>query len=190
MERAIAGFLEGLKLEAGGFPGEELTKTPARVARAWADDLLSGYAQDPAALMTTSPTPAGSGPVVVRELSFQSVCVHHLLPFFGVAHVAYLPGERIAGLSKLARVVDAHARRLQTQEHLTASIVATLDEVLSPRGVLAVLTAEHTCMSLRGVRKEQGMMTTLAASGIYDEPEARREMLAVLAPAGRFPGAR
>ena len=126
-------------------------------------------------------TAAGAGPVLVREISLASVCVHHLLPFFGKAHVAYLPGERQAGLSKLSRVVDAHARRLQTQERLTASVVRTLEEVLEPRGAIAVIEAEHTCMTLRGVRKEQGRMVTVETSGLYEtDPAARAEVLELL----------
>jgi len=100
--------------------------------------------------------------------------VHHLLPFFGYAHVAYVPGARLAGLSKIGRVVDAHARRLQTQERLTAAIVATIDTVLAPRAVLAVLEAQHTCMTRRGVRKERSRMTTLAAAGLWAESAAEQ----------------
>ena len=109
------------------------------------------------------------------------VCVHHLLPFFGQAHVGYLPGERLVGLSKIGRVIDAHARRLQTQERLTAAVVRTLDSGLVPRGVIALLRAEHTCMTCRGARKEQGRMLTMASSGIYDsDPAARREILSLI----------
>jgi len=143
---------------------------------------VSGYAEDPAELLTWTASPGGAGIVCVRDISFASICAHHLLPFSGFAQIAYLPGERIAGLSKIGRVVDAHARRLQTQENLTSAIVATLDAVLEPRGVLALLTAEHTCMTLRGVRKEQSAMTTLAGSGLYEtDPRARGEVLSLLA---------
>ena len=100
------------------------------------------------------------------RFSVASICVHHLLPFFGTARVAYLPGERLAGLSKLGRVVDAHARRLQTQEHLTAEIVASLQRALEPRGTVVLLEAQHTCMTLRGVRKEQSRMVTTAARAV------------------------
>ncbi len=158
------------------------------MTRAWVDELLSGYGADPEKLLTWSPAPAGGGTVLVRDVRFASVCVHHLLPFAGRAHVAYLPDERLAGLSKIGRVVDAHARRLQTQEHLAAAIVRTLDAALAPRGVLAVLEAEHTCMTLRGVRKEGSAMSTVAASGIYEsDRDARREVLDLLG-AGRGNG--
>ncbi len=147
MSAAIRAFLEGI----GAADVDDLERTPARVAQAWCDDLVSGYGTDPAGILTWTDVPPGGGPVLVRRISFSSVCAHHLLPFAGQAHVAYLPGERLAGLSKIGRVVDAHARRLQTQERLTAAIAGTLEQVLIPRGVLVVLSAEHTCMSLRGV---------------------------------------
>jgi len=174
LQAAVRAFLEAL---GPGIDDEELARTPERVARAWADDLLAGYAVDPAGEMTWSPVPPGAGPVVVRRVRFASVCVHHLLPFFGFADVAYLPAERLAGLSKIGRVVDAHARRLQTQERLTAAIVATLVEALEPRGALAVLSAEHTCMTCRGVRKDHSRLLTLASAGVYDDPVPRREIL-------------
>jgi len=178
MEAGIRLFLEGL---GERFAGDDLEATPGRVARAWSEDLAAGYAEDPRALLTWGPAEEAAGPVVVRGLRFASVCVHHLLPFFGEAAVAYLPGRRQAGLSKIGRVVEAHARRLQTQERLTAAIVRSLCEVLEPRGALAMLSATHTCMSVRGVRQDQGRMVTLAAAGSWDrDPTARAEILALL----------
>jgi len=173
MAEGIRTFLEGLNR---GFEGDDQARTPDRVARAWVEDLVSGYAIDPESELTWTPAPPDTGPVVVSGIRFASVCVHHLLPFSGVAHVVYLPGERLAGLSKIGRVLDAHARRLQTQEHLTADVVGTLEQVLDPRGVAVLLEAEHTCMTLRGVRKEGSRMTTLSAAGIYRaDPAARAE---------------
>jgi len=183
LEAAVRGFLAGLQLDSRlhRFAGDELERTPERVARAWVEDLLSGYAIDPGPELTWSAVPEGSGLVLVRGIHFASVCVHHLLPFSGQAHVAYLPGRRLAGLSKIGRVVDAHARRLQTQEHLTSSIVNTLRDVLEPRAALAVLEAGHTCMSLRGVRKEQARMTTMVAVGQWESDAAgRAEVLHLL----------
>jgi GTP cyclohydrolase I len=178
MEKGIRLFLEGL---GRGFEGDDQEATPGRVSRAWAQELLGGYALDPDELLTYTPAPEECGPVLVRRISFASVCVHHLLPFFGVAHVAYLPGKRLAGLSKLSRVVDAHARRLQTQENLTSGIVSTLERVLEPRGVLALLEAEHTCMTLRGVRQERSIMVTMGAAGLYDrDGGARSELVDLL----------
>jgi len=180
MESGIRLFLEGLGVRG---PGDELDKTPARVAKAWREDLLAGYSIDPEAEVTWVEAPSHCGPVVLRDIRFASVCVHHLLPFMGLAHVAYLPAERLAGLSKLGRVVDAHARRLQIQEHLTGQIAATLDRALVPRAVLVVLEAEHTCMTLRGVRKEGSRLVTYAATGAWEnDPVARHEILDLLAP--------
>lgn len=181
MERAVADFLDAV---GERFRGDDLEATPARVARAWSEDLLSGYGVDPGAAMSwTELDEEAAGPVLVQNVRFASVCVHHLLPFFGRAHVAYLPGRRLAGLSKFGRVIDGWARRMQIQERLTQSILDTVVETLEPRGALVVLQAEHTCMTLRGVRKEQSQLTTLAAAGGYDrDPAARREVLGLLLP--------
>jgi len=186
MEEGIRRFLEGLGRSADG---EDLASTPGRVARAWAEDLVSGYADDPERELTWTAVEEGGGPVLVIGVSLASICAHHLLPFYGTANVAYLPGRRLAGLSKIGRVIDAHARRLQTQERLTAAIVSTLTRTLECRGVLVLLRAEHTCMALRGVRKEGSEMVTIATSGVYeDEPAARAEILSLLGrPTGRSP---
>jgi GTP cyclohydrolase I len=182
MEAGIRMFVEGI---GERFPGDDLDATPDRVARAWIDDLVSGYAIDPEVELTWTAAPADSGMVLVRDITFQSVCVHHLLPFAGIAHVAYLPGARLAGLSKIGRVVDAHARRLQIQERLTANVVETIARVLEPRAALAVFEAEHTCMTLRGVRKEHSRLVTLASAGAWaGDGAARREVLDLL-KAGR-----
>lgn len=183
MEAGIRMFLEGLGQR---FPGDDLEKTPARVARAWSEDLVAGYAVDPVAELTFVEAPPSCGPVLAKDMRFSSVCVHHLLPFSGFAHVAYLPAARLAGLSKLGRVVDAHARRLQIQEHLTGRIAETLNAALAPRAVLVVLDAEHTCMTLRGVRKEGSRLVTYAAKGLWEsDAAARREILDLLAPGRR-----
>lgn len=182
MEEAIRSFLSGV---GERFPGDDLDATPARVARAWAEDLLAGYALDPAAELTFTSVAPGAGLVLVRDVRFASVCVHHLLPFAGLAQIAYLPGARLAGLSKLGRVVEAHARRLQIQERLGSEILATLERVLEPRGALVVLDAEHTCMTLRGAKKESSRLTTLVGCGVYEsDPAARGEVLALLGARG------
>jgi GTP cyclohydrolase I len=179
MTAGIRAFVEAL---GERFPGDDLDATPERVAKAWEEDLVAGYALDPEAELTWTHAPEGSGLVLVRDIRFASVCVHHLLPFSGVAHVAYLPDGRLAGLSKLGRVVDAHARRLQIQERLTSQILGTIAHVLRPKGALVILEAEHTCMTLRGVRKESSRLVTLAASGCYEaDASARRDVLDLLA---------
>jgi len=182
MAGGIRAFLEGIDQR---FEGDDQGATPDRVARAWAEDLVSGYAIDPGEVLGWTPVDEGCGPVVVRQIEFASMCVHHLLPFFGSASVAYLPGRRLAGLSKIGRVVDAHARRMQTQEHLTAAIVDTIATGLEARGVIALLEAEHTCMTLRGVRKAGSRMLTMATAGIYEtDPAARAEMLNLMQSRG------
>jgi GTP cyclohydrolase I len=178
IEQAIGLFLEGIGQR---FEGDDLEATPGRVARAWCDDLLSGYDVDPEAALTWTPVESGGGPVLVRRVRFASVCVHHLLPFFGFAHVAYVPSRRLAGLSKIGRVIDAHARRLQTQERLTAAVVDTMQRALEPEGTIALLHAEHTCMTVRGVRKSEGRMITVSSAGLYREHSAaRNEILGLL----------
>jgi len=177
MAQAVHAFLEAIgKADSPG-----VGRTPERVAQAWYEDLVSGYRIDPDEILTWTPVATGGGVVIVRDVSFASICAHHLLPFSGRAHVAYLPGERLAGLSKIGRVVDAHARRLQTQENLTAGVADTLQKNLEPRGVLVIVRAEHTCMSLRGVRKEQAEMITVENRGVYrDDPAMRSDVLSML----------
>ncbi len=183
MIEGIRTFLEGT---GATFENGHLDETPERVARAWAGDLLAGYGTDPEEALTWTATKDGGGPVLVRDIRLASVCVHHLLPFFGVAHVAYLPATRLAGLSKIGRVVEALARRLQIQERLSEQIADALDRVLEPHGVLVMLEAEHTCMTLRGARKESSRLVTLAARGSLErDPAARGEILQLL---GRRPG--
>lgn len=181
MEDGIRAFLDGI---GGGFDGDDRARSPERVARAWREDLVAGYGRDPSAELTWTACAEDEGLVVVRDVEFASICVHHLLPFSGMADLAYLPGRRLAGLSKLGRVLDAYARRLQTQEHLTREVLATIDDVLAPRGALVVLRAEHTCMTLRGVRKTGSRMTTIRGSGVLAHGPQRAELLALL---GRHP---
>lgn len=154
-----------------------LRDTPRRVAAAYAELLT----REPVAL-TTFPNDAGYDElVVVREIPFHSLCMHHLLPFHGVAHVAYLPSERIIGLSKLARVVELFARDLQLQERLTMQIAGCLQQHLQPKGVGVVLEAEHLCMSLRGVQKAGTRTTTSALLGLLrDDARTRQEFLALV----------
>lgn len=179
MAEGVRTFLEGI---GERFEGDDLDRTPDRVARAWSEDLLAGYNVDPDAALTWTEAPADSPLVLVRDVGFASTCVHHLLPFVGAAHVAYLPDRRLAGLSKIGRIVEAHARRLQIQEKMTSDILDTLTRALEPRAALVHLEAVHTCMTLRGARKERSRLVTVAASGLYEnDPGARREILDLLA---------
>jgi len=173
-ERAAADLLEALGADTSS---ESLQETPRRIAAMYAE-LLS-----PAPFnATTFPNDGGYDELVVaREIPFHSLCEHHLLPFTGVAHVAYLPGERILGLSKLARVVDYFARSLQVQERLTTQVAGWLQRELEPKGVGVVLEAEHLCMSLRGVQKPGAKTVTSALQGlIRDDPRTRQEFLSLV----------
>jgi GTP cyclohydrolase IA len=156
---------------------EHLRETPRRVAKAYAE-LLTPRPFN----ATTFPNDEGYDElVIVGEISFQSLCAHHLLPFHGTAHVAYLPGERLVGLSKLARVVELYARRLQLQERLTTQVADWLDEHLQPRGVGVVIEAEHLCMSLRGVQSPGAKTVTSALRGLVkDDPRTRQEFLSLI----------
>jgi GTP cyclohydrolase I len=157
--------------------GESLRETPRRVAAAYAELLTPEHFE-----ATTFPNDEGYDELVVaRDIPFHSLCEHHMLPFVGRAHVAYLPGERIVGLSKLARVVDHFARRLQVQERLTVQIAGWLTETLKPKGVGVVLEAEHLCMSLRGVQKTGAETVTSALHGtVRDDARTRAEFLTVV----------
>src|SRR5215212_9351120 len=172
LQRAAAELLRAL----GADPGAEgLEETPRRVADAYAELLTPQPFQ-----ATTFPNEGYDELIVARSIPFHSLCMHHLLPFHGVAHVGYLPGERIIGLSKLARVVELFARDLQIQERLTTQIAGWLERELEPRGVGVVLEAEHLCMSLRGVQKSGARTVTSALHGLVrDDARTRQEFLAL-----------
>ena len=171
MESAVVDFLQALGVD---LDDESLRDTPRRVAAAFAE-LLTPLPFEP----TTFPNTEGYDELVVaRSIPFHSLCERHLLPFTGVAHVAYLPGDRIVGLSKLGRVVESFARRLQVQERMTVQIADWVEEFLQPRGVGVVLEAEHLCMSLRGVQKPGTITVTSALHGLVrDDARTRQEFL-------------
>ena len=160
---------------------EGLAKTPARVARAY-EFLTKGYDQDPRAVINGALfVEEYSEMIVCRDIDFFSLCEHHLLPFFGRATVAYIPKHHIIGLSKLARLVEVFARRLQVQERLTTQIAATLMEELQPLGVGVVLKAEHLCMRMRGVEKQNSTVVTSAMLGVFRaNHETRQEFMTLL----------
>jgi GTP cyclohydrolase I len=158
-------------------------RTAQRVADAWRDEILSGYRADPKRILGAAFPGREAGMVVVRDIPFVSVCVHHLLPFHGTAHVAYLPDGRLVGLSKIARAVDALARRLQLQERLTRQIVESLDGALRPRGAACRMEAEHLCMTIRGARKRGSRVVTSDYSGAFARrPALRAEFLRLTGP--------
>ena len=168
---------------AGDDPSREgLRDTPKRVAKAY-EEWFRGYAQDPVDLLqrTFEETDGYDEMVVLRDIRFESYCEHHLAPIIGRAHVAYLPRSRVVGISKLARVVEAFAKRMQIQEKMTAQIANTFDEVLQPKGVAVVIEATHQCMTTRGVHKPGVIMVTSRMLGAFrDDPSTRREFLAMI----------
>jgi GTP cyclohydrolase I len=154
---------------------EGLVKTPARVMRAYRF-FTKGYAEDPRAIIGDAMfTEDYSEMIIVKDIDFFSLCEHHLLPFFGRAHVAYLPKGRIVGISKIARLVETYARRLQVQERMTDQIANTISDVLGASGVGVVVEAEHMCMRMRGVEKPNSIVVTSSLVGVFRERETRQE---------------
>jgi len=172
---------------AGDDPDREgLRDTPARVARAY-QEFFVGYDTDPVAVLerTFEETDGYDEIVLLRDIRLESTCEHHMAPIIGRVHVAYLPFRRVVGISKLARVVDAYAKRLQIQEKLTAQIANTIQEVLEPRGVAVVIEAAHQCMTTRGVHKPGVTMVTSRMLGAFrDDPATRRELLSMIGHRG------
>jgi GTP cyclohydrolase IA len=176
VERLVTELLEAI----GENPGREgLRATPRRVAAMY-EELFAGIDDDPERYLTVTFAADHDEMVMVRDIPFASLCEHHMIPFMGKAHVAYIPGDdgRITGLSKLARLVDSFAHRLQVQERMTTQIADTIERVLEPRGVLVVVEAEHLCMSMRGVRKPGTLTITSAVRGLFrDDPRTRAEAM-------------
>jgi GTP cyclohydrolase I len=168
---------------AGDAPGREgLLDTPKRVVDSY-DELYGGYRECPAEVLDRTFSEIGHYDdfVLVRDITFNSHCEHHMMPFMGRAHIAYKPVARVVGLSKLARLVDVYARRLQTQEHLTSQITTALDEILKPAGVAVMLEAEHMCMSVRGVEKPGSSTITTQFTGSFrDNPEDQVRFLTMV----------
>jgi GTP cyclohydrolase IA len=193
-ERAPAPFVKPTREEAeeavrtlirwaGDDPLREgLLNTPSRVARAYAE-WFDGYNSDPVDFLqrTFKETDGYDEMVVLRDIRFESFCEHHIAPIIGVAHIAYLPDHRVIGISKLARLIEVYAKRLQIQEKMTAQIANTLQEVLQPRGVAVVIDASHQCMTTRGVHKPNTSMVTSRMLGAFrTDPSTRREFLAII----------
>ena len=159
---------------------EGLQKTPERVAKAM-QFLTEGYQMDAKAILEGAKfTEAYSEMVIVKDIELYSLCEHHMLPFFGKAHIAYIPNGYITGLSKLARVVDVFARRLQVQERLTHQILDAIQETLQPLGVGVVIEAQHLCMMMRGVQKQNSVTTTSAFSGQFEDGRTRNEFMRLI----------
>ncbi len=156
---------------------EGLTKTPMRVAKAM-QVLTRGYKQDPHKVLTDALFEEEYNQmVIVKDIDFFSMCEHHILPFYGKAHVAYIPNGHITGLSKIARVVDIFSHRLQVQERLTQQIMDCIQETLNPLGTMVIIEAKHMCMQMRGVEKQNSITTTSAFSGAFNQAKTREEFM-------------
>jgi GTP cyclohydrolase I len=179
-ERAVETLVRWIEADSGQLR-EGLARTPQRVVESYGE-LFAGYQADVSKLLKATFNAEGyDGIVLLRDIEFYSTCEHHLQSFTGRAHVAYIPVERIVGISKLARLVDAHARRLQNQERITKGIADDLEQYLSPLGCAVVIEASHGCMQCRGVKKQNAVMTTSAMRGVFfDKAEARSELMQLI----------
>lgn len=181
-KKKIVAAVEQILQAIGEDPQREgLQKTPQRVANMY-EELFSGSSIDPKTYLTTQFTEDKHGEmVIVKDIPFFSMCEHHMLPFVGKAHVAYIPGDgRITGLSKIARVVEGYSHRLQLQERLTSQVADALMEVLQPQGVLVVIEAEHMCMTIRGVKTPGALTVTSAVRGTFHKNVTRSEALSLI----------
>ena len=175
--RTLLSYIEGEE----NSDREGLKNTPKRVVESW-DEIFAGYDMDAGELLDATFNAEGyEGIVLLRNIEFTSTCEHHLQPFNGRAHIAYIPVERIVGISKLARILELHARRLQNQERITKGIADDLERELKPLGSAVILEAAHGCMQCRGVAKQQAIMTTSAMNGVFFErSEARNELMKLI----------
>ena len=173
----IVRFVEGCE----GPLREGLSKTPERVVQSYVE-VFSGYNQDSQEILDSTFNAEGyDGIVLLRDMEFHSTCEHHLQPFSGRGHIAYIPVDRIVGISKLARLLDMHSRRMQNQERITKDVADDIEKHLNPLGCAVILEAQHGCMRCRGVKKQNAVMTTSAMRGVFfDKPEARTELLQLI----------
>ena len=156
---------------------EGLLKTPERVARAL-QFLMQGYEQNPQEIIRSAMfTENYRQMVIVKDIDFYSMCEHHMLPFFGKAHIAYIPNKQITGLSKIARIVEVYARRMQVQERMTTQIKECIQKTLNPMGVMVIIEAQHLCMQMRGVQKQHSITTTSDFTGVFEQAKTREEFI-------------
>lgn len=181
VEQIAHHYSEILRLIGENPEREGLLKTPIRAAKALID-ITQGYRIDPCEVVKKAIfTHSGSNMVIVKDIEFYSMCEHHILPFFGTVSVGYIPDGKIVGLSKLARVVDVFARRLQVQERLTSEVCDIVTKMLPNKGVIVACTGEHLCMKMRGVEKQHSATTTYSYSGVFEQsPEMRREFIELI----------
>jgi len=177
MFNGVRLFLEGMGLD---LTDQHLKGTPERIVRAWSEAFCSGYKLDPKDILTTNFVPEKTldQMIITKNIPFCSTCIHHLVPFRGIAKIGYIPNKKLTGLSKMARILDMYAKRLQIQESLTSEIAHALMEHLQPKGVGVVLEAEHLCMTIRGVQKEGATtVTSCLLGGMKDNEQTRAEFL-------------
>ena len=180
LDELATHYKEILKLLGENPEREGLEKTPMRVAKAM-QVLTRGYTQDPHKVLTDALFEEKYNQmVIVKDIDFFSMCEHHILPFYGKAHVAYIPNGKITGLSKIARVVDIYSPRLQVQERLTEQVMQCINDTLKPQGVMVVIEAKHMCMQMRGVEKQNSITTTSAYSGVFESSKTRNEFMNLL----------
>ena len=180
LDELATHYKEILKLLGENPEREGLEKTPMRVAKAM-QVLTRGYTQDPHKVLTDALFEEKYNQmVIVKDIDFFSMCEHHILPFYGKAHVAYIPNGKITGLSKIARVVDIYSHRLQVQERLTEQVMQCINDTLKPQGVMVVIEAKHMCMQMRGVEKQNSITTTSAYSGVFESSKTRNEFMNLL----------
>ena len=180
LDELAAHYTEILTLLGEDPAREGLEKTPMRVAKAM-QVLTRGYTQDPHKVLTDALFEEKYNQmVIVKDIDFFSMCEHHILPFYGKAHVAYIPNGKITGLSKIARVVDIFSHRLQVQERLTEQVMQCINDTLKPQGVMVVIEAKHMCMQMRGVEKQNSITTTSAYSGVFESSKTRNEFMNLL----------
>ena len=177
----VKGILEHIEPDQKNGLREGLKNTPKRVVESW-NELYSGYNQDPKEILDATFNGEGyDGIVLLKDVEFYSTCEHHLLSFTGKAHVAYIPTDKIVGISKLARLVEVYAKRLQNQERITTQVADALIEHLKPLGAAVIIEASHSCMGCRGVKKNHAIMTTSAMRGVFfDKAEARAELMQLI----------
>ena len=176
-KRLAENYRETLAVLGENPEREGLLKTPERVAKAM-QFFMQGYEQDPEKILSSAVfTENYRQMVIVKDIDFYSLCEHHLLPFFGKAHIAYIPNKKITGLSKIARVVEVYARRLQVQERLTTQIKECIQKTLNPLGVMVIIEAQHLCMQMRGVQKQHSITTTSDFTGVFEQAKTREEFM-------------
>ncbi len=180
-QNLVKGILEHIEPDQKNGLREGLKNTPKRVVESW-DEIYSGYNKNPKEILDATFNGEGyDGIVLLKDIEFYSTCEHHLLAFTGKAHVAYIPTDKIVGISKLARLVEVYAKRLQNQERITTQVADALIDHLKPLGAAVIIEASHSCMGCRGVKKNHAIMTTSAMRGVFfDKAEARAELMQLI----------